>query len=206
MNGSYSDEPHRHHTRPRTGSSVANRRMIANVGISNRRSGEPIIAPQRSNSAHLHRTWRTTLCPRSPIGRGPALNAGKCRFEACRGYASVAQLAEAAASRAACCRFESCAAHQLIAPFAKRQRHLAYTQTFGGSSPSGSTNQNSKRASLVRDARAAADNRVAGAFSGKVGTGFPSENATTQKDWGSSSRLHQSGREALNPNGEGADF
>ena len=37
--------------------------------------------------------------PRSPIGRGPALNAGKCRFEACRGYALVAQLVEAAASR-----------------------------------------------------------------------------------------------------------
>ena len=34
--------------------------------------------------------------PRSPIGRGPALNAGKCRFEACRGYALVAQLVEAA--------------------------------------------------------------------------------------------------------------
>jgi hypothetical protein len=50
--------------------------------------------------------------PRSPIGRGPALNVGQCRFEACRGYALVAQLAEAAASRAACCRFESCAAHQ----------------------------------------------------------------------------------------------
>jgi hypothetical protein len=31
---------------------------------------------------------------------------------------------------------------------------------------------------------AAADNRVAGAFSGKVGTGFPSENATTQKKSG----------------------
>src|SRR5262249_58561908 len=59
--------------------------------------------------------------PRSPIGRGPALNAGKCRFEACRGYALVAQLVEAAASRAACCRFESCAAHQLDAPFAKRK-------------------------------------------------------------------------------------
>ena len=54
--------------------------------------------------------------PRSPIGRGPALNAGKCRFEACRGYALVAQLVEAAASRAACCRFESCAAHQLKLP------------------------------------------------------------------------------------------
>jgi hypothetical protein len=52
------------------------------------------------------------LCPRSPTGRGPALNAGQCRFEACRGYAPVAQSAEAAASRAACCRFESCAAHQ----------------------------------------------------------------------------------------------
>ena len=77
--------------------------------------------------------------PRSPIGRGPALNAGKCRFEARRGHALVAQLVEAAASRAACCRFESCAAHQIIAPFAKRPRHLAYTQTFGGSSPSGST-------------------------------------------------------------------
>ena len=77
--------------------------------------------------------------PRSPTGRGPALNAGQCRFEACRGYAPVAQSAEAAVSRAACCRFESCAAHQLHAPFAKRQRHLAYTQTFGGSSPSGST-------------------------------------------------------------------
>src|SRR5215471_5763696 len=52
--------------------------------------------------------------PRSPTARGPALNAGKCRFEACRGYALVAQLVEAAASRAACCRFESCAAHQII--------------------------------------------------------------------------------------------
>ena len=85
--------------------------------------------------------------PRSPTGRGPALNAGQCRFEACRGYAPVAQSAEAAVSRAACCRFESCAAHQLHAPFAKRQRHLAYTQTFGGSSPSGSTKQSSKHAS-----------------------------------------------------------
>jgi hypothetical protein len=59
--------------------------------------------------------WRTILSllgPRSPIGRGPALDAGQCRFEACRGYALVAQSAEAAASRAACCRFESCAAHQ----------------------------------------------------------------------------------------------
>ena len=37
--------------------------------------------------------------PRSPIGRGPALNAGKCRFEARRGHALVAQLVEAAASR-----------------------------------------------------------------------------------------------------------
>ena len=30
--------------------------------------------------------------PRSPTGRGPALNAGQCRFEACRGYAPVAQI------------------------------------------------------------------------------------------------------------------
>ena len=52
--------------------------------------------------------------PRSPIGRGPALNAGKYRFEARHGHALVAQLVEAAASRAACCRFESCAAHQII--------------------------------------------------------------------------------------------
>ena len=30
-------------------------------------------------------------CPRSPIGRGPGLNPGKCGFDARRGYARVAQ-------------------------------------------------------------------------------------------------------------------
>jgi hypothetical protein len=88
------------------------------------------------------RAVRVRISPGAPFFARVAQSeedAGKCRFEACRGYAPVAQSAEAAASRAACCRFESCAAHQLDAPFAKRQRHLAYTQTFGGSSPSGST-------------------------------------------------------------------
>ena len=75
---------------------------------------EAVVARHGSSSLS-----ERTNSPRSPIGRGPALNAGKCRFEACRGYALVAQLVEAAASRAACCRFESCAAHQIIAPFAK---------------------------------------------------------------------------------------
>ena len=50
--------------------------------------------------------------PCSPIGRGPGLNPEKCGFDARRGYALVAQLAEAAVSNAACCRFDSCAAHQ----------------------------------------------------------------------------------------------
>jgi hypothetical protein len=58
MNGSYSDGPHRPRTQPGTESNVANRRMIANVGISNRRSGEPIIVPRRNNIAHLRRSWR----------------------------------------------------------------------------------------------------------------------------------------------------
>jgi hypothetical protein len=31
------------------------------------------------------------ICPRSPIGRGPGLNPGKCGFDARRGYARVAQ-------------------------------------------------------------------------------------------------------------------
>src|SRR5207249_149607 len=113
-----------------------------------------------------------------------ALNAGKCRFEACRGYALVAQLVEAAASRAACCRFESCAAHQFHAPFAKRQRHLAYTQTFGGSSPSGSTNQ-TQRCKRVREARAAADNRA-----------WQAEGVT--------SRLHQLRTRSLKPEWRGS--
>jgi hypothetical protein len=65
---------------------------------------------QNESSASSNLAWRT-IRPRSPIGRGPALNAGQCRFEACRGYAPVAQSAEAAVSRAACCRFEPCAAH-----------------------------------------------------------------------------------------------
>ena len=78
--------------------------------------------------------------PCSPIGRGPGLNPEKCGFDARRGYALVAQLAEAAVSNAACCRFDSCAAHQpfcgiRFAPFAKRQRHRFYTATFRGSSP-----------------------------------------------------------------------
>jgi hypothetical protein len=41
-----------------TRSSVANRRMTANGGISNRHSGESIIVPRRTNIAHLHRPWR----------------------------------------------------------------------------------------------------------------------------------------------------
>ena len=37
-----------------------------------------------------------------------------------------------------------------IAPFAKRLRHLAYTQTFGGSSPSGGTKRPEHQASLAQ--------------------------------------------------------
>jgi hypothetical protein len=101
------------------------------------------------------------LCPRSPTGRGPALNAGQCRFEACRGYAPVAQSAEAAASRAACCRFESCAAHQFRLPSPSGKgiwptpRHSAVRVRQGAPFKQ----QPCKR---VREVRAAADNRVVG--------------------------------------------
>ena len=101
--------------------------------------------------------------PRSPTGRGPALNAGQCRFEACRGYAPVAQSAEAAVSRAACCRFESCAAHHLIAcslrqaakasglhPDIRRFESVREHQT------------KQKTCKRVRQVTGAADNRAAG--------------------------------------------
>ena len=58
------------------------------------------------------------------------------RFEASREHhAPVAQLVGGISLRTrAQCEFKSRLAHQLHAPFAKRQRRLAYTQTFGGSS------------------------------------------------------------------------
>jgi hypothetical protein len=116
---------------------------------------------QNESSASSNLAWRTILCPRSPIGRGPALNAGKCRFEACRGYAPVAQSAEAAVSRAACCRFESCAAHQFRLPSPSGKgiwptpRHSAVRVRQGAPFKQ----QPCKR---VREVRAAADNRVVG--------------------------------------------
>ncbi len=124
--------------------------------------------------------------PRSPTGRGPALNAGKCRFEACRGYALVAQLVEAAASRAACCRFESCAAHQFVLP-----------------SPSGKGIWFTPRHSAVR-IRQGAPIKTASQASESEKRGPRPITAWYRR--GSTSRWHRSGREALNPNGEGADF
>src|SRR5436309_12909631 len=83
------------------------------------RAGSPIgrrHLAQKESSASSNLAWRTILCPRSPIGRGGRLKSGMLQVRVLRGA-------------------------PILAPFAKRQRHLAYTQTFGGSSPSGSTIQ-----------------------------------------------------------------
>ena len=100
--------------------------------------------------------------PRSPIGRGPALNAGKCRFEACRrvragspigrggrlksgmlqvrvlcgapNYRSLRQAAKASGLHPDIRRFESVREHHFRQQICKR----------------------------VREVRAAADNRVVG--------------------------------------------
>ena len=126
----------------------------------------------------------------SSFGRAPTWYVGGGRIEACREhhapvaqlvggislrtravrvrispgapfFARVAQLVEAAASRAACCRFESCAAHQFSLPSPSGKgiwptpRHSAVRVRQGARFKQ----QTRKR---VREARAAADNRVVG--------------------------------------------
>jgi hypothetical protein len=74
---------------------------------------------QTVGSAGSNPSRRTIFAPCSPIGSGHFLEKSQGRFESCHGH---------------------------HAPFAKRQRHLAYTQTFGGSSPSGSTDRAARSA------------------------------------------------------------
>lgn len=89
--------------------------------------------------------------------RGPALNAGECRFDACHGHAPVAQSAEAAASNPAQCRFKSCSAHH---PFSLAAQSVGPTNRDPGfESLKGYQSSDRKP---VRTARASADNRVAG--------------------------------------------
>jgi hypothetical protein len=78
--------------------------------------------------------------PRSPTCRGPALNAAQCRFDACRGYARVAQPAGGGGFKPAQCQFKSDRAHQCNSlPSPSGPRHRFYTPTSARSNRAGST-------------------------------------------------------------------
>ena len=79
--------------------------------------------------------------PRSPTGRGLALNAGQCRVRSLPRVRAGSPIGRGGRLKSGMLQVRVLRGAPILAPFAKRQRHLAYTQTFGGSSPSGSTIQ-----------------------------------------------------------------
>jgi hypothetical protein len=118
-------------------------RRRAERGAGAARCGVFALAARFARQRERGRGWRfDSSCQHQALfvqWQDSALVKRRHRIVTCREHhAPVAQRQEASRSEREQCEFESHSAHQ-FAPFAKRPRHLAYIQTSGGSSPSGST-------------------------------------------------------------------